>query len=57
MLKIFISVGEHSGDLLGAHLMRSLKDELDASHNLDFQGISRTICLLAPLFLQIFVFF
>ena len=39
MLKIFISVGEHSGDLLGAHLMRSLKDELDAGHNIDFQGV------------------
>ena len=39
MLKIFISVGEHSGDLLGARLMKSLKDELDAGHNIDFQGV------------------
>ena len=39
MLKIFISVGEHSGDLLGANLIRALKDELDTRQNIDFQGI------------------
>ena len=39
MLKIFISVGEHSGDLLGAYLIRALKDELDIQQNIDFQGV------------------
>ena len=39
MLKIFISAGEHSGDLLGAHLIRALKDELDAQNHIDFQGV------------------
>ena len=39
MLKIFISVGEHSGDLLGARLIRALKNELDAQTHLDFQGV------------------
>ena len=39
MLKIFISTGEHSGDLLGAHLIRALKDQLDTQNHIDFQGI------------------
>ena len=39
MLKIFISAGEHSGDLLGARLIRALKDELDTQNNIDFQGV------------------
>ena len=39
MLKIFISAGEHSGDLLGARLIRALKDELDAQNHIDFQGV------------------
>ena len=39
MLKIFISVGEHSGDLLGARLIRALKNELDTQNHLDFQGV------------------
>ena len=39
MLKIFISAGEHSADLLGAHLIRALKDELDTHSHIDFQGI------------------
>ena len=39
MIKIFISAGEHSGDLLGARLIRALKDELDTQNNIDFQGI------------------
>ena len=39
MLKIFISVGEHSGDLLGAQLIRALKDELDTPNHIDFQGV------------------
>ena len=39
MLKIFISAGEHSGDLLGASLIRALKDELDTQNNIDFQGV------------------
>ena len=39
MLKIFISVGEHSGDLLGAQLIRALKDELDTQNHIDFQGV------------------
>ena len=39
MLKIFISVGEHSGDLLGAKLIRDLKDELDSQIHIDFQGV------------------
>ena len=39
MLKIFISAGEHSGDLLGARLIRALKDELDSQNHIDFQGV------------------
>ena len=39
MLKIFISAGEHSADLLGAHLIRALKDELDTHSHIDFQGV------------------
>ena len=39
MLKIFISAGEHSGDLLGAYLIRALKNELDAQNHIDFQGV------------------
>ena len=39
MLKVFISVGEHSGDLLGAKLIRALKDELDTQNHIDFQGV------------------
>ena len=39
MLKIFISVGEHSGDLLGARLIRALRDELDTENVIDFQGL------------------
>ena len=39
MLKVFISVGEHSGDLLGAKLIRALKDELDSQNHIDFQGV------------------
>ena len=39
MLKIFISAGEHSGDLLGAHLIRALKNELDTQNHIDFQGV------------------
>ena len=39
MLKIFISAGEHSGDLLGAHLIRALKYELDNQNYIDFQGV------------------
>ncbi len=39
MLKIFISAGEHSGDLLGAQLIRALKYELDTQNYIDFQGV------------------
>ena len=39
MLKIFISAGEHSGDLLGAHLIRALKKELYTQNHIDFQGV------------------
>ena len=39
MLKIFISAGEHSGDLLGSHLIRALKNELDTRNHIDFQGV------------------
>ena len=39
MLKIFISAGEHSGDLIGAHLIRALKNELDTRNHIDFQGV------------------
>ena len=39
MLKIFISAGEHSGDLLGARLIRALKNELDSQNHIDFQGV------------------
>ena len=39
MLKIFISAGEYSGDLLGAHLIRALKNELDTRNHIDFQGV------------------
>ena len=39
MLKIFISAGEHSGDLLGAYLIRALKNELDTQNHIDFQGV------------------
>ena len=39
MLKIFISGGEHSGDLLGACLIRALKNELDTQNHIDFQGV------------------
>ena len=38
-MKIFISAGEHSSDLLGAQLIRALKDELDTENHIDFQGI------------------
>ena len=38
-MKIFISAGEHSSDLLGAQLIRALKDELDTENNIDFQGV------------------
>ena len=39
MLKIFICAGEHSGDLLGAYLIRALKNELDTQNHIDFQGV------------------
>ena len=39
MLKIFISAGEHSSDLLGAQLIRALKYELDNENHIDFQGV------------------
>ena len=39
MLRIFISAGEHSGDLLGAYLIRALKNELDTQNHIDFQGV------------------
>ena len=38
-MKIFISAGEHSSDLLGAKLIRALKDEFDNENHIDFQGI------------------
>ena len=38
-MKIFISAGEHSSDLLGAQLIRALKDELDTENHIDFQGV------------------
>ena len=50
MLKIFISAGEHSGDLLGAHLIRALKNELDTRNHIDFQGIESQIHLLQDSF-------
>jgi lipid-A-disaccharide synthase len=39
LLKIFISAGEHSGDLLGARLISALKNELDVPNQIDFQGV------------------
>ena len=39
MLKIFICAGEHSGDLLGAYLIRALKYELETQNYIDFQGV------------------
>ena len=39
MLKIFISAGEHSGDFLGAQLMRAIRYELDTQNHIDFQGV------------------
>ncbi len=39
MLKIFISAGEHSGDFLGAQLIRALRYELDTQNHIDFQGV------------------
>ena len=38
-MRIFISAGEHSSDLLGAQLIRALKDELDTENYIDFQGV------------------
>ena len=34
-MKIFICAGEHSSDLLGAQLIRALKDELDTENHID----------------------
>ena len=39
MLKIFISAGEHSGDFLGAQLIRAIRYELDTQNHIDFQGV------------------
>ena len=39
--KIFISAGESSGDIHGAHLMRCL---LEKDSNITFYGLGRKIC-------------